>query len=516
MMTPPVNPNVFFKELATGRRGAVAAQHPAAAQAAADVLAEGGNAVDAAVTAAFAIGAVEPWMSGLGGGGFMLTRMDGEIDQLDFNMRSALGATPDRYPLAGGVTPGMFAWPSVVGDANVKGPMSICTPGVVAGLAAALDRHGTISWARALEPAVELARQGMLVDWFTTLAIASTAVDLRDYPSTVAAFLPDGLPPAQATGHTAPVIRIPGLADTLTRLAEAGAEDFHRGDLAAAICKDFEAIGSLVAAPDLAGYAVEWHKPRIDDHAGWRVVTTSGLTGGATTASMYDGIAGTDPEDSPGFCAAFVRASDAAFRHRLSNMGHAGDLGRDACTTHISVVDGKGNLVSLTQTLLGRFGSRVVLPDTGILMNNGMMWFDPTPGRPNSIAPGMTPLSNMSPMLALSPGETSGFALGASGGRHIIGTVAQVMRRLVAGESPDAALMAPRAAVVNPDRASLDSRFGPDVAKAVARVVTNVDIVPPMVYPTNYACAGFAGFGPGGVAAMAEPSLPWPTAIAVE
>jgi gamma-glutamyltranspeptidase/glutathione hydrolase len=516
MTTPPPFPNIFLKELASGRRGAAAAQHPAAAQAAADVLAEGGNAVDAAVTAAFAIGAVEPWMSGLGGGGFMLTRMNGEIAQLDFNMRSALDATPDRYPLAGGVTPGMFAWPSVVDDANVKGPLSICTPGVVAGLAAALNRYGTISWKRALEPAVELARKGMLVDWFTTLTIASTAADLSEYPSSVAAFLPGGLPPAQATGHAAPVVHIPGLADTLARLAEAGAEDFHRGDLAAAICKDFADIGGLVRAADLACYAASWEKPSIADHGGWRIVTTSGLTGGPTTAAMYDGIADADPENAAGFATSFVKASDAAFRYRLSRMGHAGDLGRDACTTHISVVDSKGNLVSLTQTLLGRFGSRVVLPTTGILMNNGMMWFDPTPDRANSIRPATTPLSNMSPMLALSPDENSGFALGASGGRHIIGTVAQVMRRLVSGESPDAALAAPRAAVVNPDRASLDTRFTLDVGKAVARAVANVDIVPPMVYPTNYACVGFAGFGPGGTSAMAEPSLPWPTAIAVE
>jgi gamma-glutamyltranspeptidase/glutathione hydrolase len=516
MTTPPLFPNIFVKHPATGRGGAVAAQHPAAAQAAVDVLEDGGNAVDAAVAASFALGATEPWMSGLGGGGFLLVRMDGDIHQLDFNMRAPLAATADQYPLAGGITPGMFAWPSVVDDRNTKGPMSICTPGVVAGNAAAMERFGSVSWQRVLAPAVELARKGMLVDWFTTLTIASTAADLAEHPSSVAAFMPDGFPPAQPTGHAAPTIHIPGLADTLQRLSDAGAEDFYRGDLAAAIARDLAAIGSLVDGKDLADYAASWETPDITETGGWKTVTTSGLTGGRTTAAMIAGIEGSDISDAAGFATDFVRAGDAAFRKRLAEMGHAGDLGRDACTSHISVVDRHGNLASLTQTLLGRFGSRVVLPDTGILMNNGMMWFDPTPERPNSIAPGAAPLANMSPMLLVAPDGRNGYALGASGGRHIIGTVAQVARRLIGGESPDASVTAPRAAVVTPGRASLDCRFELRVAEAVKEVVDAVDVIPPMVYPTNFACVGLAGTDGDSRIAVAEPSLPWPMALAAD
>ncbi len=514
MTIAPPFPNLFVKPAVQGRGGAAVAQHPDAAAAGAAVLSEGGNAVDAAVTMALSMAALEPWMSGLGGGGFLLTRMGGEVHQLDFNMVSPLAATPDKYPLAGGVSPGMFAWPTVEGDRNTKGPMSICTPGVVAGAAAALERFGTISWERAMQPAVDLAGRGLTVDWFTTLCIATTAAELAEHPSTAAAFMPDGFPLAQPTGHPAPVLKIPGLVETLTHLAAAGWEDFYRGDLAAKLSADFRDVGALLTAQDLASYQADWTKPATQTVAGWECVTTSGLSGGVTTAAILEALATVDPQDNDAFVQAFITSADQAFSRRLQTMGHAGDLGRDACTTHLSVVDRHGNLVSLTQTLLGRFGSRVVLPETGVLMNNGMMWFDPTPGRPNSVAPGKSPLANMSPMLAMTPDGSSGFALGASGGRHIIGSVAQAARRLIAGAGAEEALSAPRAAVVTPGRAALDCRFPDTVAEAARQVIATVEQIPPMVYPTNYACVGVAGFDDSGSYAAAEPSLPWPTAMA--
>ena len=172
--------------------GVVASQHHLASEIGARVLEDGGNAVDAAVATGLAIGTVEPWMSGLGGGGFMIVHVAAERRAwaVEFGMRAPRGIDPAAYPLAQGVDADLFGWPAVVEDRNVLGPLSIAVPGFVAGHAAALERFGTYAWRDAIAPAVELAQRGMAVDWYATLKIASEAASLARFPETARVYLP--------------------------------------------------------------------------------------------------------------------------------------------------------------------------------------------------------------------------------------------------------------------------------------------------------------------------------------
>src|SRR5262249_34667951 len=143
-------------------------------------LQAGGNAVDAAVATSFALGAVEPWMSGLGGGGCMLVWAPGEAAPvaLDFGMVAPAGLDPADYPLTGEMSRELFDWPGVLEDRNVRGPLSICVPTLLAGIGLAHERFGTVPWAALVAPAVDFARQGLEIDWFAALTIANAARDL--------------------------------------------------------------------------------------------------------------------------------------------------------------------------------------------------------------------------------------------------------------------------------------------------------------------------------------------------
>ncbi len=176
----------------------------------------------------------------------------------------------------------------------------------------------------------------------------------------------------------------------------------------------------------------------------------------------------------------------AAYRHRLEHLGHDGDRAGQASTTHISVADRAGNLVALTNTLLSPFGAKVISPRTGILLNNGIMWFDPRPGRPNSIAPAARPLSNMCPLIATREGAPW-FALGASGGRRILAAVVQMASFLVdCGMTLEAAAHQPRINVDGGKSVELDPRLGELVAARIAQDLP-VQPVEAMLAPNHYA-----------------------------
>ena len=199
--------------------GIVAAQHWEAAEAGAAVLRAGGNAVDAAIATALAIGCVEPWMSGIGGGGFMLVGLAKEkkVYKVEYGMISPKRLDPARYKLAGeGVGPGdfIFVWPRVVDDRNVIGPEAIGLPGAVAGFSAALERFGTLSWKEAMQPALGLAEAGMPTDWYQTLQIASGAASgLGRFAESAKTYLPNGVPPVSGSSHAPGRIRLGNLPD---------------------------------------------------------------------------------------------------------------------------------------------------------------------------------------------------------------------------------------------------------------------------------------------------------------
>ncbi len=473
--------------------GLVASQHHQASAIGAAVLADGGNAIDAAVATSLAIGTLEPWMSGLGGCGNLLylEAASGRCHAVEFGVRAPLDLDPAFYALAeGGVDDDLFGWPAVVDDRNVHGPASFAAPAYLAGIATAAERFGTRPLAELIAPALESARAGMVVDWYATLKIAAAAPVLARFEESARCYLPGGFAPAGEWGGPVPRIRLGRLADTLQRIAEAGWQDFYRGDLAAALAADLESAGSFLRAADLAAVA-----PRVGDadacrYRGARVFTAPGLTAGPTLQQV---LAAMEPAFTPGAAPdaeaylAYADALLAGYETRLATMGDADDRRAPGCTTHISVVDRDGNLVALTQTLLSVFGSKVMLPGTGILMNNGMMWFDPRPGRPNSIAPGRRPLSNMCPV-AVQRGDGVRFAAGASGGRRIMAAVMQILSFLVDYRmSVEQAVHTPRIDVSGtPWVTAFESLDEAVVARLAER--HRVYREPNAVYPVLYAC----------------------------
>src|ERR1700684_2444888 len=186
------------KPAVVAKGGIVAAQSRKAAEVGAKVLAAGGACVDAVIATTFALGVLEPWMSGVGGGGAMVLyrAREDRHEVIDYGMCAPAGLRPEDYPLTGdGAASDIFPWPRVEGDRNLHGPGSIAVPGAVAGVGGGRRPHPRLPWRELLSPAIDLASEGLQVDWWTTLMIASSAADLRRYPASAAAYLQDGLPP---------------------------------------------------------------------------------------------------------------------------------------------------------------------------------------------------------------------------------------------------------------------------------------------------------------------------------
>jgi len=212
--------------------GVVVSQHYEASAVGAEILRDGGNAVDAAIATSLALGAVEPWMSGLGGCGNLLYYQaeSDRCDAVSFGVRAPLTLNPDDFPLAGGQASDLFAWPAVVEDRNVYGPKSVAVPGYVAGIARSLERFGTRSFETLVSPAIELAHRGMDVDWYASLKIGSCAQLLSRFEPSASIYLDDGHTPVGEWGGPLPRIKLSGLARTLETLARNGAMDFYQGE----------------------------------------------------------------------------------------------------------------------------------------------------------------------------------------------------------------------------------------------------------------------------------------------
>ena len=477
----------LHKPCIRSKGGIVAAQNREAAQVGAQILERGGNAVDAAVATCLALGACEPWMSGIGGGGYMLVHLAGEQKTyaLDYNVIAPAGLDPARYPLTGEDDQSAFAWPKVMEDRNLVGYEAICVPGAVDGLSTALDRFGSLEWAQAMDPAIRLAEKGLAMDWWATVTFANTASELARVEYTRKALLPQGLPPAASLDPEPWRLRIPGLAETLKHLAQAGPRDFYEGELAGRIAQDLRTGGCAISPADLASYRARILEPLRFDYRGNLVNTVPGLCAGPSLAHMLGQLEpGFGEPDRPGprAFAAYAAALLKMYKERLSKMGHGAG---NSCTTHLNVVDTEGNMVALTNTLLARFGSKVLLPQSGIMMNNGMMWFDPQPGRPNSIAPGVRPLSNMCPALLTRGGE-GWLALGASGGRQIVSAVSQLISLITDyGLSLEEALHQPRIDVSGPSAIYYDQRLPEAVARALEKLAP-ATAAQATVFPTRY------------------------------
>jgi len=340
----------IHKSEVAGDRGMVAAQHFDAAAAGAKVLAGGGNAMDAAVVTALVLTVVEPWLSGLGGGGFLLHAdgKSGKVESLDFNVRASRNLDPGSYKLAGGKDGDWFNWPAVEDDRNLVGYSSICVPGSVAGLAEALERHGTLSWAEALAPAIAFADRGLEVDWFTALCLAIDAQGLALFPATSEIFLDDGKPPKSPANGGARYLPMAGMARLLRCLAARGPREFYEGETAAAMVADLRDGGSPIDRQDLADYRPQWAAAVEADYRGTMIYAMPGLSGGPSFLQAMTTLAGDlQPGAAPDARAAlaYARAIRRAYEVRLKQFGHAATLAGD-CTSHLSVVDSRGNMVS--------------------------------------------------------------------------------------------------------------------------------------------------------------------------
>lgn len=267
------------KPSARGRNGIVVSQNHEAAAAGAAILEAGGNAADAAVAAAFALAAVEPWNSGLGGIGFGVVLKAGEsrAQVVDFGPVASRRADPADYPLTGEMKLDFFAWPGVVGDRNIHGPLSFCIPSSVAGYATLKERFGTgMPVSELLQPAIALAKRGLAQDWYTTLKIASSASILRLYEESARIYLPDGLPPVPPYQGVPGFMQLGNLGTTLEHLARAGLDDFYRGELAGRLAADIARAGGVVDAQDLADCRASVREAPMIDWRGTHRIHTAG------------------------------------------------------------------------------------------------------------------------------------------------------------------------------------------------------------------------------------------------
>ena len=462
------------------------------------MLEMGGNAVDAAVAACFAIGVVEPWSCGIGGGGYMVYQLGDRGGVIGFPMKGPLDAAPDMYEFTGEAAVGNFGWPGVVNNENLEGFRSIAAPGAVAGLCEANQRLGKLPLSEVVAPAISLARDGYSPGWHSIYSLAMMSDKLFKYDELRSVFMPGGsLPTGDLTSQAN--LKQPDLANVLEAIGRKGASAFYSGDIAEALTSDIRANGGILSMRDLAEY-----KPFVWDgglefgYSGHTVRVPPFQCAGTTSAMTLRLLDGFDISEmghnSPEALHAYIYAARLAYVDRFRYMadpafvdvpwaGLVSDgytknrralidserLGKiesgdpwafeegspsrvfeasapalDNGTTHLCAMDADGGAVSLTNTLMAGFGSGIIPKGTGVAMNNGMMWFDPVPGRVNSIMPGKYPLNNMTPALVMDSDGVK-IAVGASGGRRITNCVTQLITKVVNyGMGPQEAIDSPR------------------------------------------------------------------------
>jgi gamma-glutamyltranspeptidase/glutathione hydrolase len=457
---------------------AIASAHPLATEAGLAVLEAGGNAFDAAVAVTAALAVVEPYGSGIGGGGFWLLHRarDGREVMIDGRERAPMAATADMYLDNQG---------EVIPNSSIDGPLAAGIPGVPAALEHIARYYGRLPLSVSLGPAIVLAREGFPVD-AVYRRMASFRLDaLRASEAASTQFLLDGeVPPL---GHT---IRQPALADTLARIAERGARGFYHGDLAHRMVAAVRAAGGIWTEHDLRDYRVVERLPVIVEYHGHRIVSASlPSSGGILIGQMlkmldaleFERADGIDREHllvevmrlayadrarylgdrdfvpvpvarllSDGYARRQAARIDPQRAARSADLANPSGLGRD--TTHFSILDRAGNRVAATLSINYPFGSGFVAGDTGVLLNDEMDDFSIKPGtanvygllgnRANAIAPGKRMLSSMSPTFVESAQRL--VILGTPGGSRIITMVLHGILAAVDGASAQTLVSAPR------------------------------------------------------------------------
>ena len=438
----------------------------------AEVMRKGGNAVDAAVAVALALAVTWPQAGNLGGGGFMLIRKaDGTAEAIDYRERAPLAATRDMYLDAQG---------NVIKGASTQGHKAIAVPGTIAGLVLAHKRHGKLPWAELVEPARKLAANGFTVNYHLARSLRDkdSVKRLSPFAESNRIFLGNGKPPDM--GET---FRQPDLAATLARL-KAKPRDFYEGDTAKLLVAEIKANGGIITLEDLRTYEPTIRKPLRGTYRGHEILTMPPpSSGGIALLEMLNMLEAYDLEamgwHSAKYTHTVLEVMRRAFADRAQFLGdtdfvkgvpvaglmsrkYADDRRKDINpnaasksqdvskanpaayesndTTHFTIVDGDGNVVSNTYTLNDSYGSGVTAKGTGVLLNNEMDDFTAKVGVPNdymliqgesnAIAPKKRPLSSMTPTIVLKDGKVR-LAIGSPGGPTIINTVLHVILNVI-------------------------------------------------------------------------------------
>lgn len=490
--------------MTTFRRGLVSAPHHLAAQAGAEVLAEGGNAVEAAVATAAALCVVYPHMTGLGGDGFWLVHAPGRDPVgIDACGRAGAAVIPEIFHSAG-----LDAVPA-------RGPLAACSvAGAVSGWLAALDLARPwgrpLPLARLLEPAVRLAREGFPVSRSQHDLTASALGELSPRSGFADQFLAHGAPPEPGS-----VLRLPALADALERLGRAGLDDFYRGGLAASLAADLERAGSPLTRADLAGQRAGMVKPLVLTLPEGRVCNlpppTQGLASllilglarrlGIPCAESFEHVHGIVEATKRAFAVrdrelgdpSAMTADPAAFLtpEALARLGSGLDMERAAAweadgapgdTVWFGTADASGRAASCIQSLYFEFGSGLVLPGSGVTWQNRACAFRLDRGGPRALAPGRKPFHTLNPALALL-GDGRVLAYGAMGGDGQPQTQAAIYSRHVwFGQGLEEAVAAPRWLLGRAWGAAsrslkLEARFDPAIVEALRRAGHELEMV---------------------------------------
>ena len=450
-----------------GGAGMVVSANAIAAEVGARILAQGGNAVDAAVATGFALAVVHPTAGNIGGGGFMVVRFpDGRSTAFDFREKAPLAAHADMFLDQNG---------EYSSEIHHRSHLAVGVPGTVAGFALAHERYGSSEWRGLVDPAVQLAGQGFAVTPGLASSLAGALDALSHYPASLAAFSNDGVP-----YQAGELWRQPDLAGSLTRIRDQGRDGFYRGETARLIAQEMAANGGMITEEDLARYESVEREPIRGTYRGVDVISMAPpSSGGIALVEMLNILEGYElapmGHNSPAYVHHLVEAMRLAFRDRarfvadpdfadvpvdrLTEKQYAAGLRADISsmsagvsaptdlevpaespqTTHFSVVDESGMAVSVTYTLEYGYGSKITVPGGGFLLNNEMGDFNAGPGltddqgligtEPNLARPEQRMLSSMTPTILARDGELMA-VFGTPGGRTIINTVMQVVLNL--------------------------------------------------------------------------------------
>lgn len=486
LLAPPAQAQGAPKPAAPveGAKGMVVSASAIASQVGREVLANGGNAVDAAIATGFALAVTYPTAGNIGGGGFMVIRFpDGRATTIDFRERAPAAATPTMF------TDSTGAYSARIHHGSHK---AVGVPGTVAGFDLAHQKYGKVSWAKLVEPAARMADTGFIVP--TGLAASLGNPRLQDrlaaYPATIAAYYRDGKP--YAAGDR---MRLSDLGNTLGRIRDLRRDGFYKGTTAHLIVAEMKKYGGLISAQDLAAYEARERAPVRGTFMGYDIITMPPpSSGGVAMVEMLNILEGFDLKaaghNSPQYVHLLAESMRRAYRDRAVHLGdpdftkppvdrltskayantlRAGiDLSKASPsspadvsqgyesdeTTHYSVVDKDGVAVSVTYTLEAGYGLGAVVEGAGFLLNNEMGDFNGKPGltdstgligtAPNVAQPGKRMLSSMTPTIVAKNGKLVA-VVGSPGGRTIINTVMQVVLNVVAFDMPiQQAVNAPR------------------------------------------------------------------------